>query len=123
MLTSLPISASLEWDTDGDHIIAREMFSRLRMLLPYATRSLPHNGALALQAYGMDIEMVLAERPWFQVTGHSAFRMQYFADDWHIECDGTALWSELEKAQELCENMMHIWEQVLISFEYADRIV
>ena len=122
MISPLEPLANLEWDTEADRIIAREMFTRLRMVLPHATRALPHDGRLDLQAYGIDITMVLSERPWFHVEGHSRFRMQFFANDWHIDSPGIIQWNELEKAQEFCENMMHIWEQVMISLEYADRI-
>ena len=31
-------------------------------------------------------------------------------------------WSDLNKAQEFCENMIHSWEQVMVSLEFADRL-
>ena len=122
MIRTLEPLATLEWDTEADRTIAREMFTRLRMVLPHATRTLPDDGCLALQAYGMDITMTMSERPWFEVQGFSNFRLQCLADDWHIESQGIIQWSELQKAQEFCDNMMHVWEQVMISFDYADRI-
>ena len=122
MISTLDPLATLEWDTEADLTIAREMFTRLRMVLPHATQALPHDGRLDLQAYGIVITMVLSERPWFQVEVHSSFRMQFFAHDWHIDSPGIIQWNELQKAQEFCDNMMHVWEQVIISFEHADRI-
>ena len=109
-------------DEEGDRSIALEMFNRLEMLLPSVVSQYPEDGRLSLQIHALSIEMVVSDRPWFTVQEASAFKLQMLNDDWLIESDGMIVGSELKLAQDFCENMMHIWEQVMLSFEFADRI-
>ena len=111
-----------DWGLDGDHEIASEMFTRPPLSAPGVVKSFPHDGHLSLESKGLIFEMVLSEHPWFQVKGASEFRLQWVEDDWIVDGSEAIAWSDLEKAQEFCENMMHIWEQVMISLDFADRI-
>ena len=116
------LSSQMSWESDGDNGIAREMFNRLRLVLPEAVEKLPHDERLSLQAQELAIEMILSNRPWFLVQGSTTFRLQWVEDDWLIDGEGAIAWSDLRQAQGFCENMMHVWEQVMLSFEFAARI-
>lgn len=115
-------SRLIEHREEGDPVVALEMYNRLRVLLPRVVKQLPEQGCLVFKANGVQLKMVLSDRPWSVVQGSSEFKLQLLNDDWLIEGGGAMVWSELEKAQEFCDNMMHVWEQVMLSFEFADRL-
>ncbi len=116
------LSSPLDREMEGDRTVARELFTRLRMVSPHSVKSLPHDGRLSLQAHGLSIEMVCAESAWFSVKGSTEFCLQTTDEDWVMASEGAIAWSELKKAQDFCESMMGLWEQVMMSLEFADRI-
>lgn len=107
---------------EGDNQIALELFSRLCILMPNAAPVLPGQGYLKFESNRLSIEMLVSDRPLFRVFGEQSFQLQMTDDDWKIDCKGELSLSEVQAARDFCENVMHIWEQVMVSLEFADRI-